>query len=167
MITGSPLLPLGADLSPLKARPTLFGLEVTIPSRSVPGTVYRVTVGEDRHLTCNCPGFAHRGNCHHVRALLFLAHKKARTHGAHDTQVESFHALTEEELGSRQAAVLTFLEGHGPASNREIAEGLKWPINAVTPRCHELREAEMVRDDGKKLDPVTGRMVHVWGVIKG
>jgi DNA-binding MarR family transcriptional regulator len=159
------LLPISADLSPLHARQTLFGLEVSVPSRSIPGAVYRVTVDAERRLACNCPGFAHRGTCHHVRALLFLVHKRARPHGAQDTQVQSYHAFSEEDLGDRQHSVLQWLEQNGPASNREIAEGLKWPVNAVTGRVFELRDMELVADAGTKVDGITGRRVHVWRTV--
>lgn len=37
------------------------------PSSSSPGKFYRVTFGRAGHLECDCPGFAYRGQCKHVR----------------------------------------------------------------------------------------------------
>lgn len=157
-------LPLGADLSQLHARTTLYGLEIVVPSRSVTGAIYRVQVGEDRSLRCSCPGFVHRGDCHHVRSLVFLASKSARVRGVQDTQIESYRALSDK--AERQSKVLEWLTDAGPASNRDIAIGLGWPINTVTPRVHELREMGLVKDAGRKWDPDTLRNVRVWASAK-
>ena len=37
------------------------------PSSSSPGKSYRVVFGRAGHLECDCPGFAYRGQCKHVR----------------------------------------------------------------------------------------------------
>lgn len=37
------------------------------PSSSSPGKCYRVRFGRAGHLECDCPGFAYRGQCRHVR----------------------------------------------------------------------------------------------------
>ena len=158
------VLPIGADLSQLHARTTLYGLEIVVPSRTVTGAIYTVQVTEDRSLRCNCPGFLHRGDRHHVRSLVFLASKTAKKHGPQDTQVESFHALGDR--ADRQREVLEWLKDNGPACNREIAAGLSWPVNRVTPRIYELRELELVKDAGRKWDSDTARNVHVWAFAK-
>lgn len=48
-------------------------------------------------------------------------------------------------------------------SNKEIARALFWPINTITPRCHELRQLGLVEQAGYKF--VDGRKVISWRAV--
>lgn len=64
----------------------------------------------------------------------------------------------------KQSIVYAFLRGFGPKTNSEIAKGLGWPINTVTPRVKELRTIGIVVDGGIRACGITGRNAHVWRV---
>ncbi|WP_195167157.1 winged helix-turn-helix domain-containing protein [Mycobacteroides abscessus] len=66
------------------------------------------------------------------------------------------------DLGRRQAAVLAELRSNGPSCNQEIAEGLGWPINTVTPRVNELVERGKVREAFRERYAPTNRRVIFW-----
>jgi len=80
------------------------------------------------------------------------------------TSIESYHKVTEEELGSKQFAVYHYLIDNGPSTNRQIAKGLALPINTITPRVLELREFGMVKKAHLCFDFETSRRVIAWEV---
>jgi predicted ArsR family transcriptional regulator len=71
-----------------------------------------------------------------------------------------------DDLGRRQSEVLRLLESSDmPLCNLDISELLNWPINCVTGRVKELREAGLVEDAGVSMSP-TGRPAHYWRIKK-
>lgn len=73
---------------------------------------------------------------------------------------ESFRKL--EDLPKSRKRIIEALQKLGKASNREISEFLRLPINCVTGRCKELREQGLIIEDGSKFDSVTNRKVTVF-----
>lgn len=61
-------------------------------------------------------------------------------------------------LNRKQKLVFEAVEEIGPATNRQIAEYLAWPINSITPRVLELRQKNkliscfMADDNGRKAN---------------
>ncbi|MDP1570800.1 MAG: hypothetical protein Q8L86_12450 [Vicinamibacterales bacterium] len=72
------------------------------------------------------------------------------------------HESIKPEISERQAKVLKVISELGPVTNKQIARSLGWPINTVTPRTLELREAKLVEEAGKERDPDTGRHAITW-----
>ena len=146
---------------------TLNEQVIIFPSWSQWGGEYEITMDlETRELKCNCYGFKYRGKCHHVAGLIWACYKKPkRRKGVAATSIESFHSLTQDDLGSRQKIVFETLDAHPNRSNRELAELLNWPINTITPRVKELREMGAVARYGIKYDPVTNRNVMTWVTV--
>lgn len=59
---------IGAQVAQLAPESPLAAQGVwEFPSSSSPGKLYRVVFGRAGHLQCDCPGFAWRGECKHVR----------------------------------------------------------------------------------------------------
>ena len=77
------------------------------------------------------------------------------------TSLEAYWNFTKPKLNERQKAVLEALEEIFPASNKQLAEHLQWPINSITPRVLELRTKGVVVKayTGKDL---TGRSQNYW-----
>ena len=80
------------------------------------------------------------------------------------TSTESYIKLR-NTLGVKQGMVYDVLREIGPCSNRELAEHMNLPINTITPRIKELRDKEMVVEDGKGFDPKTKRKVILWKAV--
>lgn len=80
------------------------------------------------------------------------------------------YAAVQSTLAQRQQEVLTFLKsaGHGSAgySNRQIAQILGRPINAITPRVLELRQDGFVELAGYRKDAISGVTVKAWKISK-
>jgi len=94
----------------------------------------------------------------------------------------SFHKKVIPTRTERHTAVLEALEGSFDLTNTELADALQWPINRVTPRVNELREAgrvgcrnpkcpnrahlnamtDFVHDACKRVCKITGRDVFAW-----
>jgi len=149
-------------------RSTLNEQVIIFPSWSMRGGDYEITMTfENRQLRCNCDGFKFRGKCHHVAGLIWACHKKPRKRkdGIAETSMESYQALTKDDLGKRQCIVFEVLAAHPNRSNRELAELLNWPINTITPRIKELREMGAVARFGLKYDAVTNRNVMTWVTV--
>lgn len=66
-----------------------------------------------------------------------------------------------EHLNERQAAVLDFIKANGAVCNYDIAAGLGWDINRVTPRTLELRKMNLILACGVRASK-TGRAAHFW-----
>lgn len=144
-----------------------FTEQIVCPSWSRKGGKYLLTLDKfTRELTCECPGFKYRGTCHHLKVIKFASVKvaKKRKDGVADTSVESLLSFSPDQLGEKQLAVYQYILNHGPMSIREIAEGLTWPEHCITGRLMELREMEVVAQDGEEYDQLTQRRVKLWGV---
>lgn len=68
-------------------------------------------------------------------------------------------------LGNRQRSVLTLLAGVEDMTNTEISNTLNWPINTVTPRVKELRDAGLVEESKKRMCNITKKNVIAWKVV--
>ena len=77
------------------------------------------------------------------------------------TSIFAFHSLTKEKINERQRQVIEALEQIQPATNRQISEYSKIPINVVTPRMGELARKKLVEIDYIGRD-VTGRKAVYW-----
>lgn len=77
----------------------------------------------------------------------------------------SIKAYYEElpKIGNRQRQVMEALR-HRNMTNRDIAKATGMPINAVTPRCKELRHFGLVEEKGRVVDPETRKTVTLWGL---
>ena len=145
-----------------------FTKQIVCPSWSRKGGTYLLTLDKfTRELTCECPGFKYRGECHHLKVIKFASVKVARKRkdGVTDTSVESLLSFSPDQLAEKQLPVYRFICENGPVSIREIAEGLNWPEHCVTGRLMELREMEVVGKVGETYDEVTQRRVKLWGVV--
>lgn len=84
-----------------------------------------------------------------------------------DTSLHTYRTEVAPTLGERQQVVYDLLEkAHESLTNSEIAARLNWPINTVTPRIFELREAGKVMSDGKRECRCTGRTAYAWTITK-
>lgn len=139
--------------------------KVVLPSRSTPGRFYKVLVmKESRECYCECPSYRYRNNCAHVKFLIAISQKPARKRGMQDTQLDSYHQFTEQDLTEMEFHVYDFLKKNGPSTDRALAEKMNWTINRICGRRNKLVEKGMVVDTGKVWDEETKRNVIVWGV---
>lgn len=71
-------------------------------------------------------------------------------------------------IARKQSEVLRLFRAAGRESagynNRQVAQILGWPINTVTPRVLELREAGKLELAERRPDNLTGRTVMHWRV---
>lgn len=78
------------------------------------------------------------------------------------TSLKVFDTEVKPARGRNQLRVYAVLKEYGQLCNRQIATILNWPINTITPRVQELREADMVTEAFRGKDPQTGRTVIFW-----
>ena len=78
------------------------------------------------------------------------------------SSLEAYQLIT-PVLPEKRYEVYQILLEHGPLTNKEIAEQLKWTINRVTPRVKELRDMGIVHRVDQVCDPESGITVNVWG----
>jgi len=72
------------------------------------------------------------------------------------------HDAMRSRIRARQGLVLGWVDEHGPATDREIRDGLYGEgadMNLVRPRVSELLDAGMLAECGRCEDVVTGRTV--------
>ena len=78
-----------------------------------------------------------------------------------DTSIEAYNDI-KPTLGKNQYLVLKCIDRFNrPVCNYELAKELGWPINCVTGRVRELREAGIVISVKKMTSP-TGRTAWYW-----
>lgn len=80
-----------------------------------------------------------------------------------ETSRDAYHAIG-PGLGRKQRVVLAFIRKYGPINNRELSERIGWPVNQITPRVLELREAGLVMGAGERRDEATGHRAERWTV---
>lgn len=82
----------------------------------------------------------------------------------HENSVAAYHSEA-DRLSRRAWLVLAWISQHGPATDRQVMEGMgfKEP-NAVRPRITELRDAGMLLEIRSTKCPVTGKTVRVVGI---
>ena len=140
-------------------------IKVSVPSSSQPGVEYIILIlKETKQMFCNCKGFQYRQTCRHIPYLIGFVSKKAKKRGMQDTQLESYHKFTEEELNMKELTVFVVLKARGPSTDRQLAKALDWSINRINGRRNKLVEKNMVEDAGKIWDAETERNVIVWRV---
>lgn len=91
-------------------------------------------------------------------------------HVAHRMHENSLDAYSVEcdKLGRRAQAVLEWVRGHGPATDREIMRGLGFADpNTVRPRVTELVEWGLLAEIGRRVDSLTHKTVRVVDVPRG
>jgi hypothetical protein len=85
------------------------------------------------------------------------------THATHRIHPNSIATFREEEpkLKGRAAAIVAYLELHGPRTDRELASemGFGRDLNAVRPRCTELIQSGALMEVCTVRCPVTGKPV--------
>ena len=142
-------------------------IAIVVPSLSLMDkTGYAVFMDKNtRELQCECKGFQIRGDCRHVRGLVwFCAGARTRKRGVQPTSIEAFSSIR-EGLGERQQLVLEALKILGHASNKQLSAAIGWPINCITPRIFELRERGLVDYHSEQIDPDTHRTEMVWRAV--
>lgn len=80
-----------------------------------------------------------------------------------DTSAAGFAAV-QKSLGRRQQEILRVFRASGAWSNRQISSITGIPINAVTPRVLELRQAGKLVHAGYTVDTLSGITVKTWKV---
>ena len=78
------------------------------------------------------------------------------------TSLEAYEKV-KKTLGKRQAEVLSAFRG-GNATNAELADYLRRPINTITPRTNELVKKGLVKEYSKRWCAVTGHKAIAWYV---
>lgn len=68
-------------------------------------------------------------------------------------------------LSKRRMQVYSAIEYLGAASNLQISNFVKLPINCVTGRTKELRDLEVVMESHKAPCSKTNQMVSYWKVV--
>ena len=164
-----PRMPLGANLPDNWVVGEENGcLLIKVPSWSLKGNSRIVTMSRTTsNLFCDCPGFTWRGDCHHVRGLIWFCSRpyNARHHGIQATSIESYHAMCEELMAERELEVVELLKKEGPLQSRLIAQRLGRPINCVTRPVLDLRDAGILEWAGDVYDAQTDRKVMAWKVV--
>jgi len=88
--------------------------------------------------------------------------KKITGHKMQMTSLAAYHDwLFQEELGDKQSKVLKYIMDHPGSTDMEIASGLCWPINTVTPRRGELIP-HLVEHNGYKNNKGTRKKAMTW-----
>ena len=65
-------------------------------------------------------------------------------------------------IGAKQKVVFNAICSHNGITNMELAAELRWSINRVTPRVHELRRIGLVKLKEKRNCNITGRLAMAW-----
>lgn len=80
------------------------------------------------------------------------------------TSIDSYRIVKETRKTVQQKIYDTILS-RGTATNRQLSLLTKIPINSVTARVKELREAGTVEQAGTEYDSTTERTVMTWRVV--
>lgn len=81
---------------------------------------------------------------------------------AQDTSIEAYYLISVHELSDREREVFEAFKTIGPMNNREMSLLLARPINTITPTTFRLREAGLVVESHRDVDPETHRRVIYW-----
>lgn len=75
------------------------------------------------------------------------------------------NAEDNNKLSKRCDLILAWIRMHGPATDRQICEGLNMPdMNNVRPRCTELLDGGYLQEVGMRRDHVTGKPVRILAI---
>ena len=82
------------------------------------------------------------------------------------TSIDSYKIVKKETRKTAQQRIYDTIKSRGgTATNRQISILTKIPINSVTARVKELREAGTVEQAGTEYDSTTKRTVMTWRVL--
>jgi hypothetical protein len=82
----------------------------------------------------------------------------------HANSVAAYHA-EEPKLGRRALDILFWLRAYGPATDRQIADGMHFrDMNSIRPRVTELLEQGLLAELGNVKCSTTGRTVRRVGI---
>jgi hypothetical protein len=88
--------------------------------------------------------------------------------GRHENSLVAHDAMS-VELRGRRAEVMGWLRDHGPATDRQVRDGLYGPtadMNMVRPRISELLDARLLWELDRVEDASTGMQVRRVAVLK-
>lgn len=80
------------------------------------------------------------------------------------TSIDSYKIVKQTTRQTVQQKLLDILLSRGKVTNRQLSILTKIPINSVTARINELREAGKVKQVGTEYDSTTNRTVMTWGI---
>ncbi len=89
-----------------------------------------------------------------------------------ETSQQAYFTEVLPTLAERHQEVLKVLATVPDATNMELKEMLKWEINRVTPRVHELvhpkdpEEKPLIEEVGRRKCKITGRTAIAWRVVR-
>lgn len=79
----------------------------------------------------------------------------------HQHSIEAYHSEA-DKLSRRAWLVLAWIDMHGPATDREVMQGMGFQEpNSVRPRITELIGAGLLIEKASKRCPVTGKTVRI------
>jgi hypothetical protein len=81
------------------------------------------------------------------------------------TSLDAYLSITPKHLCHAQKMVHEAIARMGEATDKDIADRLRWPINRVTPRRGELQSMNRIRCIGERKDDQTGRRMMIWKVL--
>lgn len=83
--------------------------------------------------------------------------------GRPDTQMRAFSSL--ENLGEKRKAVAVAIAIKAGATLYELVQYLGWPVNRISGRVTELKDAGVIVDSGlRRINPTSGKNGIVWKV---
>lgn len=86
--------------------------------------------------------------------------RKQREGAGRHTNSLAAHGAVQPMVSGRRAAVLAWIQEHGPATDRQVMHGLGFTdMNAVRPRITELLDMGLLRECGRVVDAKTGMKV--------
>ena len=101
-----------------------------------------------------CASAHRRQGCRKPRAA-------TENRGHHINSLEA-HEAGREQAGARRLAIVEWVRLHGPATDRQIRDGLfgeRADMNMVRPRVSEAIDAGEIEEYGRAIDALTGRRV--------
>ena len=81
-----------------------------------------------------------------------------------DTSLEAFSKL--RHLSEKQATVYHYILWHPNVTDKQIAEGINWPINCTTPRRLELERMRVIESSGRSRPKGEKCWQHQWRVTE-
>ena len=80
-----------------------------------------------------------------------------------ETSLDAFTELKKGKLSARRQEVLNGFEQLKTATNLEVSDLIKIPINSVTPRTNELVKLGVLVKMGLRKCSISGNTAIVWG----
>lgn len=80
-----------------------------------------------------------------------------------ETSLDAFSELQKGKLSEKRQEVLNGFEQLKSATNLEVSDLIKLPINSVTPRTNELVKMGVLIIMGRRKCSISGNTAIVWG----